>query len=406
MNLNSSFVKSLVCIICMLLLPAIFILIMDRTATINNYHTTERLHSTNTNSTTIHIYGGSITYGVCNGCDRYSNILGDYLIENGIDDALITNFAVSASGPEHWLHCGIEYADIIISEFRLNEQSQSILEEWYEVASNSSRHLIVLDLWTWAVPPYQYAHASSNAAMKFVQDESAGASILYLDGFPNNWREFIPLYYNYTYEQIPLKCFLASLERGTDEEKVVQNCRNTVPGLMQHGTQLFHYAIAKQLAMHIKEVVVPRLLLAREVENINRQRSGICIGEWGGQHLFSSVWVTSAMRNVSGFYIGSPLTGRSDKVTLHANSTDARLVLACPAPYKSAQVGYIAHTDFEESGTVKLNGIIVKTLISDPHLNAHTRIRKYSPKFASPLSVSVGHLESLAYIELTELACQ
>ena len=389
----------------LLIVTAVWVLLTtDKTAAISDYSNTAAItRSSQSNIIVIHLYGGSISYGSCNGCKPFAKLLEDYLYENDIDSSTmeITNFAQPASGPDHWIHCGIGYADIIISEYRLNEKSKPVLEEWYQLAKNSSSHLVVLDLWTWLEPPGLYP--SAKVAQEF------GLDVLQLDNFPDTWRKFIPLYYNYTNDKIPDRCYVASLEKTMSDQQVIRDCRIAHSDSMQHGTQLYHYAIADQLAMHIKGVVSPQLHKNNTVsksEEATRGRQGFCIGEWGPKLLYSEAWNDSnSIRNSSGFSVGSIVTQRSDKVTLYAKSTDAQVTLVCPPPYKYARVGYIGHTDLVESGTVKFNDITVKTVITESVYSAHIRIRKYTPQLTLPITVNVGHLESSASIELTELAC-
>ena len=369
----------------------------------NSTAITKTSPSNRNNTTTIHIYGGSVSYGVCNGCKPYAELLEDYLSENDIDSSTveITNFAQSASGPDHWIHCGIGYADIIISEYRLNEKNKFVLDDWYQLAKNSSSHSMVLDLWTWLEPPGLYPTAK--VANKHDLD------VLQLDNFQDNWRELIPLYYNYTYDKIPERCYLASLERTNSDQQVIKDCRIAHSNSMQHGTQLYHYAIANQLTKHIKEVVFPQLKNKNAITKPEERRQGFCIGEWGPKLLYSEVWnaSSSTIKDSSGFSVGSIISQRGDKVTLHSKTIDSQVTLVCPQPYQYARVGYISHTDVEESGTVKFNDITVKTRITESGYSAHIRIRKYTPRLTSPISIRVTHLESsAANIELTELVCQ
>lgn len=386
-----------------IIVSSLFYTIVEKTTQENRIiQLKQGFNSTTKNVISIHIYGGSISRGACNGCERYSNVLQEFLIENGIDNAVISNYAIGGSGPEHFIHCGIDYADIIVSEYRMNEQSVEVLEQWYEVATKSSRHLIVLDLWTWLVPPSTpWVFASSKAVDKFTKED---ISILQLDGFTDTWRELIPLYYDY--ESIPQSCYHASMERNGNERNEIQNCRKKYENDMQHGTQLYHYAIARQLSSHIQKVVLPRRHLEATREESSSSNNRVCIGEWGGKHLYSSDWYTSTIiRDNIGFSIGSPLAHRLDKVTLNTNNTNAQLNLECPAPYQTAYVGYIGHALEEESGIMKMNDIIVSTHISDRNLPTSARIRRMSPSVTSPLHISVESLKKGAYIELTNIVC-
>jgi hypothetical protein len=53
----------------------------------------------------------------------------------------------------HWLLCGLEPADVIVSEFRINEGNVNNLEQWYSLARRYAQHIVILDLWSWLRPP-------------------------------------------------------------------------------------------------------------------------------------------------------------------------------------------------------------------------------------------------------------
>ena len=100
------------------------------------------------NTINVHVYGGSITWGVyLDPKTRWGMLLQSMLQHYDDDvDVVVSNFAIPAAGPEYWSLCGIGVADIIISEFRINEGDMGILRKWYELAISHCKNLVVLDV--------------------------------------------------------------------------------------------------------------------------------------------------------------------------------------------------------------------------------------------------------------------
>lgn len=373
----------------------------------------------------IHVYGGSITKGgglQNRTSSRYSSLLSD-LLQNDEVDVVVSNFAIGGSGPEHWLHCGIDYADVIVSEFRVNEGRVDVLSEWYELARRSSRHLVIIELWSWLTPPVLEISNTVKAAEKFVhgdrQQPHSTTTILSLEKLQlNYWRTLIPDYFNYTRvtsaRGIPQICFDNVWESSEEEQRVIQECRNEHATSMQHGTESFHAYVAMLLHSHLSVNVIPIIALAntsKEESSVHLldergERGSICIGKWGPKASIGVFEWKEAVAENSQFSIGCPLSGRVDKLTLNTNSSTAKLSLNCPQPYNhSAFVGYIAHSDEEESGTMRLNNVTIETNLPGDE-RPHVRIRKYTPSLTLPIEVSVDRLASGAYIEFTGLVCQ
>ena len=119
----------------------------------------------------VDIYGGSISYGggLHNSQNRFTDI-----IKEELKQAEVQNKAIGGAGPQHWLHCGIKPADVIVSEFRINEGNQTVLEKWYMMTSKYAQHTVVLDVWSWLSPPHITGYAATENAlhklkMKFPQ---------------------------------------------------------------------------------------------------------------------------------------------------------------------------------------------------------------------------------------------
>ena len=96
-----------------------------------------------TSAVDVHVYGGSISAG-SGTTTSYAQMLQKHFPKWNI-----VNYAIGGSGVICWLDCGISTADIIISEFRINEWDVDRLRKWFSLTSSKAKHTIVLDLWSW-----------------------------------------------------------------------------------------------------------------------------------------------------------------------------------------------------------------------------------------------------------------
>ena len=187
------------------------------------------------NTINVHVYGGSITWGVyLDPKTRWGMLLQSMLQHYDDDvDVVVSNFAIPAAGPEYWSLCGIGVADIIISEFRINENNMGILRQWYELAISHCKHLVVLDMWSWLSPPTGQKSATMLALPNKGNISSVSLDLVELD----TWQGLVPSYFNYTGVQtIPQKCYDSIHEKSTYETQIIEWCREAHASSMQHGT--------------------------------------------------------------------------------------------------------------------------------------------------------------------------
>jgi hypothetical protein len=141
----------------------------------------------------IDIYGSSITLGAGSGiADRYSSLIASAHPEWGIRNA-----ARSASGVMNDLLCGVQRADVIVSEFRMNEADPTLLRQWYNMTASAAQHTVVLDLWSWLMPPRRPEFLNSEVAKSNTTraaPRSSAFSVLDLAGLisPLWWNQIPP----------------------------------------------------------------------------------------------------------------------------------------------------------------------------------------------------------------------
>ena len=362
------------------------------------------------NTINVHVYGGSITWGVyLDPKTRWGMLLQSMLQHYDDDvDVVVSNFAIPAAGPEYWSLCGIGVADIIISEFRINENNMGILRQWYELAISHCKHLVVLDVWSWLSPPTGQKSATMLALPNKGNISSVSLDLVELD----TWQGLVPSYFNYTGVQtIPQKCYDSIHEKSTYETQIIKWCREAHASSMQHGTEFFHEHIVNSMYTHIIDNGILHRL--KDDTPIDKSAKGtMCIGQWNLLNRTNygnmGYWNQTIIYN-KGFSIhnlhSKPLKNYFGKITLNTNSTSAQLQLTCPPPYNmTAKVGYIAHSDEEESGIIRINGSQMSTRLENNNL-PHVRIRQFSSSLTLPINVSVDELPTGQYIEFTGLIC-
>jgi len=364
----------------------------------------------------VHVYGGSITTGLAGLRDgrmtRYSALL-ENMLQHYVDnvDVVVANFGIAAAGPEYFNLCGIGVADIIISEFRINENSEIKLREWYKLAISHCTHLVVLDLWSWLTPPTGRKSATMAALPNVGNISSVSLDLMEWD----TWQELVPMYFNYTGAQsIPQQCYDSIHQKSQNETSIIQLCRRRHANSMQHGTELYHEHVAKTMFAHLVDVgILHRLKEDTHVDHT--ENDTMCFSQWNliRNHGVSDgkvgYWNQTIIHN-KGFSIHNlhPSTvdgGFLGKITLNTNSTSAQLQLNCPPPYNiTAKVGYIAHSDKEESSIIRINGSQMLTKLENEN-RPHIRIRQFSSSLTLPINVSVDELPIGQHIELTGLIC-
>ena len=379
--------------------------------------TTAGEEASNQKSLTVHVYGGSITKGrglLIDG-HPFSSLLQSMMQEyNHTMNVVVSNFGIPASGPQYWIECGIGFADIIISEFRINERSTQMLKSWYELAQSQSKHLVVLDLWSWLTPPSNSTGKPTIIALPTI----VNTSFVSLDKTEQDtWQDLIPSYFNYSEslgygkvgEYIPQECYDSRYMRSENETWQMGRCRRKFANAMQHGTQVYHDQVAKTLYNHLVPSVITSIL-KDDGDHIDSTSSALCIGKW---NLKKDVdygkvgsWNTTIVYN-EGFsvnYAYEPSRKDASKITLNTNTTSSQLQLNCPPLYNTAKIGYMAHSDENESGIIVINGAQISTQLEGEN-RPHIRIRQYSSSLTLPIKVSIKELPIGQYIEFTGLVC-
>lgn len=327
-------------------------------------------------------------------------------------NATVRNNGIPASGPEHWNVCGIQYADIIVSEFRLNEHDYQILRKWYDLLQpdSISKHAVVLDLWSWLVPPgspskcvkvlKNFGYLNGNHSKFSVVDTTV------IDR--NTWRSMIKDIF--FWDDIEPKCYESVFERNETERKIIKQCRRERSNLMQHGPAKYHDHVATLLADHIGRNVIPKLDVQTDKvdentidENIDR----FCVGIWGGVKGDRALpWDTPGIiLNNTGFDLNCGPTNRTDKISLNTNATfasNASLVLSCPEGYGNMTIGIYLKALKKDQATFTVNGNQMSSA------GRIYNLRKYTTSFEElPLNISNIKLFSpTAYLEITDIACK
>lgn len=127
------------------------------------------------------VFGGSISrgHGAIMG---YAAQLEQLVACLGLN-ATVANLAIPATGVTPMLDCAPalgKRADVIISEFAVNEKNPTRLRSWYAVASQLAASTVDLELWSWAAwnnsyPSPAAAVAAASASDIGVVDTRAGA---------------------------------------------------------------------------------------------------------------------------------------------------------------------------------------------------------------------------------------
>jgi hypothetical protein len=306
----------------------------------------------------------------------------------------------------HWLLCGLEPADVIVSEFRINESNANHLEWWYHLARRYAQHIVILDLWSWLNPPQTgrppaTVQALLNLKKRFPDINQTQFSILSLsDRDVSVWREKVASFFNYsgTARPIPQKCYDSVISRNVTPPE----CRN-YGGEMQHGQGAYHMDVGASLAKHMKDHVLPLVSPGRKTLV---EQTALCIGGWGKERKRVLPWNTSLVGETN-FQFRNPFSSRVDKVTLNTNSALSKLRLDCPTPYNSSmRIGFISHSDLKESCLFEVNGVNVSTHDAT-NWKAGIRTRQYTDEsFSPPVDISVLTLQPGAYLELTDIVCK
>lgn len=260
----------------------------------HHHHQQQQQHSSQ-RQWTIQAFGGSVTAAAyLPDNETYTSRLVAKLWEGyKINATVLNNGVPPASGPEHWAHCGIQYADIAISEFRLNEGNGQILRQWYDLLQldSSVKHTVVLDLWSWLVPPQRLPSKCVSVLKNFGYMKGNNSKFSLVDTADmdrNTWRSMIKDIF--VRDSIEPKCYESVFERNQTEQDIIKQCRRANANDMQHGPAKYHERVATLLADHIGRNVIPKLdaqdngVDEKPIDDI-RNRSDFdrfCFGNWGG----------------------------------------------------------------------------------------------------------------------------
>ena len=386
----------------------------------------------------IDFYGGSISVG-CDFLDhknrRFSALVGKAL---GVETS---NLAIPATGVSQNLLCGIDPADIIISEFRINEFSSSNLDEWYGLLAQRAKHVIILELWSWLTPPTP--NSQTLDAYKRLQDKSKFSVINLSEQDKNVWPCLVPSFYNYTTpnpfsgEYIPKECYaFAEGEECTSETAfraiadrsgtkgmttLRSSCGTPNPRAMQHGQPPYHQYVADQIVHHLQNVVFPKMIVeesfSKADSSILRQeqvQSSVCFGQWGKADQIEERKLPALVLQNNGFEMSSPFSGREDKVTLNANNVSSSVVLSCPKQYQSIKIAWVAHTWQNETVFFSVQSMVegaeneeLSTSINLGLGGNAFRVLKFSPPtWEPPLKITLLQKESdFARLEIAKVLC-
>jgi hypothetical protein len=426
-------------ILCLFLLLSISLVSFKATTTWSQFYAYTIERKTESLSVTppvirVHVYGGSVTVGTnldernpgetfTTLDNRYTAVLSKLLGPN--TNIQVTNKGLRAAGPRHWIECGIEPADIIISEYRLNEHSGRILRQWYDLTHKMAKHVVILDLWSWLEPPDGLVGGPTIGAANSIRADwnqpysyNTTFSILSLaQRDATSWRNKVAEFFDYghgpdAYQPIAKACHDSVFEKTDQEREILRSCRQNHANAMQHGRAAYHADIANALAQHLADHVLP--VLGERQQPVHRPQSSLCFGEWGlgGKERPSDSlhpWNASVIvyNETRGFEQDSVWPKRPEKISLHSNSTSTMLTLTCPTngyyKYKSMLFGYIVHSDTNESASFLANCKQMST-----HMNSrvpHIRIRRYSKLLSLPVVIKPLDIGPDAYIEITDVVC-
>lgn len=382
----------------------------------------------------VHVYGGSITQGYLQEDYRYSTVLTGLL-----PNVSVRNFGIGGTGVEPHINCQIREADIIVSEYCLNEADPARMRKFYTMAKKVSAHVVILDLWSWLEP-----NSECKITRGSIPEHDEHFSVLDLVSLASPlWSHQIPPFTARnmfvdvgTHYKEAEACYAAAAMSTKEDRRVIQKCTGEAANWMQHGTAEYHKFIAGALARHIRELGRTGIPLKRATSKISQEMKNLCITHWGRRNLIHPIacqsFINSAKYEASARFMAaaycsvlndtvlqqsgftwSSLYGHSLKVTLHASKVSSIAILGCPSiltwgslgntcRYTHALIGYVAHGNKSESGTFEANGQVVDTFMpAHPGAPEAFRIQHFTPQLKLPVRIVVTKLYRDAHIEIT-----
>ena len=205
------------------------------------------------------IYGGSITADrKIHQPNRNEFPVTPYpaLLANSRPDWEVKNLGVGAAGVRINFECSLEDADVIVSEYRLNEHNAINLQKWYRALAKHAKIVVVLELWSWLMPP---TPLTPSVTVSTIPPGDHRFSVLDLSHeVASKWfkQEGIFTARNmFNDSAVPEKCFAAAREDTAWAKMTMKYCRtNTAsyyPGDIQHGRNAYMTFVAKRLEQHL-----------------------------------------------------------------------------------------------------------------------------------------------------------
>ena len=358
----------------------------------------------------------------------------------------VRNFGLGGTGVEPHIVCGLSAAaDIIVAEYRFNENNVAKLVKFYNMAKNFASHIIILDLWSWLTPWRSGEKTATQLALLQMERASAGAgakfSVLDLAKMTGPmWAKQIPPFtadrmFRDVAKYYPgpesTRCLLGATETTPEDRVALHHCRAHFANEMQHGTEQYHAFVGAALARSIHELV-RNSNQTQWPQHQGRSTAGtICITPWGKSHgptnpracaqlqksgdfqnyYRACATLKDTVMNMSGFEFGS-VFGRRHKLTVHSNAVSSVATFNCPiglvnnnnkyfveqksdgvCDYTHARIGFVQHSSKAESGVFEVNGdvqISTFTPIEGPSI---TRTQAFAGPFKLPLTIRVVELE-------------
>lgn len=351
----------------------------------------------------IDIYGGSITFGhgPAHGFDFVS------LLKKWNPGWIINNKAIPATGVKIHQLCDIDYANVIVSEFRLNEHDVDSLKKWYKLLQKKSDQVVILELWSWTVPP-KLEDSISIQSLPFVNNFKI------IDLSKKDYQKWMQQKFPYTtrnmydYRSIPAKCYDFISGINSENEIVFSNCVKEHANEMTHGTNSYHHHVAFELNKTLH--TIPSAMLRNREQNTMHRRNHLCFGSWGlnGNQISFSGIETLLVKN-NGFTLGCA-THNKEKVSLYSNKIGSNIVLKCSNEYKNIIVGYVGHSDTKESVLFSLSDsykieYLRSNLSNLSVVDTKMRLETFSSKFKNGITITLINSTINTNLEITRIIC-
>ena len=276
------------------------------------------------------IYGGSITADrKIHQPNRNEFPVTPYpaLLANSRPDWEVKNLGVGAAGVRINFECSLEDADVIVSEYRLNEHNAIHLQEWYRALAKHAKIVVVLELWSWLMPP---TPLTPSVTVSTIPPGDHRFSVLDLSNeVASKWfKQEHPFTARNMFNDsaVPEKCFAAAREDTAWAKMTMKYCRtNTAsyyPGDIQHGRNAYMTFVAKRLEQHLAHK--EKRVKSTPWHEATRQRN-LAAPLAGGM-------LTRVVTQSRAFAFGSLWPTRPFKTTMHSNTIGAQVTFCTVEP--------------------------------------------------------------------------